>query len=80
MGWVKQQTTDDEVIFNELITTFKDKFAISRGVTKICSSSVYEYLTDYIRDYYDVTLWQCNRIAKRVSDHLGIKHFYHHNP
>lgn len=80
MGWVKNETMDDEVIFNELISTFKDKFAISRGVAKSCSSSVYEYLTDYIRDYYDVTLYQCDRVAKRVSNHLGIKHLYHHKP
>lgn len=79
MGWVKKETTTDEALLDSLKKDFPDKFAITRGVTKSCSSSVYEYLTDYIRDYYDVTLWQCTRVAKKLADLRGIKQFYHHS-
>lgn len=79
MGWVKKETISDSVIFNELIAKFTDKFSILQGVRKSCSSSVYEYLTDYIRDYYDVTIYQCSSIAKKVAEHYGIKKYYHYN-
>ena len=78
MGWVKKETMTDEALLDSLKKEFPDKFAITRGVTKSCSSSVYEYLTDNIRDYYDVTLWQCTRVAKKLADLRGIKQFYHH--
>ena len=77
MGWVKNETMTDEALREALKKDFPDKFSILRGVTKSCSSSVYEYLTDYIRDYYDVTLWQCSRVAKSFADLRGIKQFYH---
>lgn len=79
MGLVKKETMTDEALLDSLKKEFPDKFAITRGVTKSCSSSVYEYLTDYIRDYYDVTLWQCTRVAKKLADLRGIKQFYHHS-
>lgn len=79
MGWVKKETMTDEALLDSLKKDFPDKFAITRGVTKSCSSSVYEYLTDYIRDYYDVTLYQCDRVAKKLADLRGIKKFYHHS-
>ena len=78
MGWVKKETMTDEALLDSLKKEFPDKFAITRGVTKSGSSSVYEYLTDNIRDYYDVTLWQCTRVAKKLADLRGIKQFYHH--
>ena len=77
MGWVKKEIISDEKLLSELKEVFNDKFSILRGVTKSCSSSVYEYLTDFIRDYYDVTLWQCSRVAKKLADLRGIKQFYH---
>lgn len=78
MGWVKKETITDEALLDSLKKEFPDKFAITRGVTKSCSGSVYEYLTDYIRDYYDVTLWQCSRVAKKLADIRGIKQFYNY--
>ena len=79
MGWVKKEVNTDEKLFNEVKECVNDKFAIIRGVRKSCSGSVYEYLTDFLRDYYDVTLYQSHRVAKRLADHYGIKQFYHHN-
>ena len=60
MGWVKEEVITDEELLKELKKVFVDKFDILRCVTRNCCGSVYEYLTDYIRDYYDVTLWQCD--------------------
>jgi hypothetical protein len=77
MGWVKKETIKDEKLLKELKEVFPDKFSILRGVTRSCSSSVYEYLTDFIRDYYDVTLSQCDRVSKRIAQHYEIKQFYH---
>lgn len=79
MGWVKKETIKDEKLLNELKEVFPDKFSILRGVTRSCSGSVYEYLTDFIRDYYDVTLAQCDRVSKRIAQHYEIKHFYHNH-
>lgn len=78
MGWVKKETMTDTALLEELKEVFTDEFSILRGVTKSCSGSVYEYLTDFIKDYYDVTLWQCDRVAKKLADLRGIKQFYHH--
>lgn len=79
MGWIKQEVISDDDILSELKEVFTDKFQILRGVTKSCSGSVYEYLTDYIKDYYDVTLWQCDRVAKKLAEFYGIKKLYHYN-
>ena len=76
MGWVKKETLTDEELLNELKKAFPDKFSISRGVAKSFSGSVYEYLTDFIKDYYDVTLAQCSRVARQLADFYGIKKFY----
>lgn len=76
MGWVKKEVITDAKLLKELKEVFADKFAILRGVTRSCSGSVYEYLSDFIRDYYDVTLYQCHRVSKKLADDYGIKKFY----
>ena len=77
MGWVKKETMTDEELLEQLKKDFPDKFSVSRGVAKSGSHSVYEYLGDYIKDYYDVTLAQCDRVLKALADYLGIKKFYY---
>ena len=69
----------DEELLDALKKEFPTKFDVLQGVTKSCSGSVYEYLSDYIRDYYDVTLYQCDRVSKKLAEHLEIKKFYHYN-
>lgn len=76
MGWVKEEIMTDEELLEQLKKDFPDKFSVSRGVAKSGSNSVYEYLGDYIKDYYDVTLAQCDRVSKALADYLGIKKFY----
>lgn len=76
MGWVNKETNYDGVILQELKKVFPSKETISRGVTSSGSGSVYEYLTDYIKDYYDVTPTQCHRVAKMLADSYGITKFY----
>ena len=77
MGWVKQETMTDEELLEQLKSEFKCKETIERLTKRSLSGSVCEYLTDYIRDYYDVTLTQCSRVSKQLADFYGIKKFYY---
>lgn len=77
MGWVKQEVINDEKLFESLKKAFPNSASILRGKRKSRSSSVYEYLTDYMRDYYVVTLSQSSRVAKRLADLYEIENFYY---
>lgn len=77
MGWVKQEVINDEKLFESLKKAFPNSATILRGKRKSKSSSVYEYLTDYMRDYYVVTLSQSSRVAKRIADLYEIENFYY---
>jgi hypothetical protein len=77
MGWVKQEVINDEKLFESLKKAFPNSASILRGKRKSRSSSVYEYLTDYMRDYYVVTLSQSGRVAKRLADLYEIENFYY---
>ena len=77
MGWVKQEVINDEKLFESLKKEFPNSATILRGKIKTKSSSVYEYLTDYMRDNYIVTLSQSGRVAKRIADLYEIENFYY---
>jgi hypothetical protein len=69
MGWIKEPIRDTNEIFNEIV---------SNGWSGRIGDSTtpYEYWVDYIRDYYDVTLKQCDEICKMIKEHYKIKLFY----
>lgn len=71
MGWIKQPIRDTKDIFNEIISKIKWNGRIGD------STCPYEYFVDYIRDYYDVTLKQCDEICKMIKEHYNIKRFYY---
>ena len=75
MGWVKEQINKTSKLFAEIIKTFGEKWNGRIGD----SSSPYEYFSDYIRDYYDVTLKQCDEICKMIKEYYGIKKFYYND-
>lgn len=77
MSWVKQEVINDEKLFESLKKDFPNSATILRGKRKTRSSSVYEYLTDYMRDNYVVTLSQSSRVAKRIADLYEIENFYY---
>lgn len=77
MGWIKKEVMTDEELLEQLKSEFKCKETIERLTKRSLSGSVCEYFTDYIRDYYDVTLAQCSRVSKRLADFYGIKKFYY---
>lgn len=77
MAWVKQEVINDEKLFESLKKDFPNSASILRGKRKSKSSSVYEYLTDYMRDYYVVTLSQSGRVAKRIAELYEIENFYY---
>jgi len=71
MGWTKKPIRDAKEIFNEIVSNVKWNGRIGD------SSSPYEYFTDYIRDYHDVTLGQCDEICKMIKKHYKIEQFYY---
>jgi hypothetical protein len=77
MGWVKQEVINDEKLFESLKKAFPNSATILNGKRKTKSSSVYEYLTDYMRDYYEVTLSQSSRVAKKIAELYEIENFYY---
>ena len=77
MGWVKQEVINDEKLFESLKKAFPNSATILNGKRKTKSSSVYEYLTDYMRDNYVVTLSQSSRVAKRIAKLYEIENFYY---
>lgn len=77
MGWTKQEVINDEKLFESLKKAFPNSATILNGKRKTKSSSVYEYLTDYMRDYYEVTLSQSSRVAKRIAELYEIENFYY---
>ena len=77
MGWVKQEVINDEKLFEGLKKVFPNSAAILKGKRTSKSSSVYEYLTDYMRDNYVVTLSQSSRVAKRIAELYEMENFYY---
>lgn len=77
IGLVKNETITDDELFESLKQDFHSSTLILLGTRKSQSGSVYEYLTDCIRDNYDVTLEQCSRVSKQLADFYGIKKFYY---
>ena len=71
MGWIKKPIRDTKDIFNEIVSKVKWNGRIGDSTTP------YEYFADYILDYYDVTLKQCDEICKMIKEHYGIKRFYY---
>lgn len=72
---LKREQFSDEELFEMLKWHFKTKERIERGVKSSCSSSVREYLIEYINDYFHPTTEQLNRMAKRIADFHGIENF-----
>jgi len=72
MGWIEQPQRTSDDIFNEIVKerpTWKGRMGDS--------TTPYEYWTDYLRDYYEITLSQCDEICKRLKEYYKIEHFYY---
>jgi hypothetical protein len=76
-GWVGTETESTEDIFNDIIGTFRNGNDIKARALRSGSGSVYEYLSDYIRDYYNVTLKQCDEICRMLKEYYNIDKFYY---
>ena len=75
-GWVSNEVESSEDIFNDIVSKFRDKDDILYVTNRSMSGSVYEFLTDYLRDYYEVSLRHTDEICQMLKDHYGIKKFY----
>ena len=71
MGWVKKPVKKSEQIYIEIISEMPTWKGVPSG-----NGSAYEYLSDYIRDYYDVTMKQCEEICEWLREYYNIKKFY----
>ena len=75
MGWVSKEVRPTKDIFNDLVKVFGKKWKIEYMPHE--NGSPYEYFGDYIRDYYDVTLKQCDLLCKMIKEHYKIELFYY---
>ena len=73
MGWVSKEVKPTGCIFADLVKVFGKKWNGRIGD----STTPYEYFSDYIRDYYDVTLEQCDLLCKMLKEHYKIEKFYY---
>lgn len=69
MGWIKEPIKETKEIFNEIIA---EGWSGRIG----SSSTPYEYWSDYIKDYYDITLKQCDELCRMIKEHYKIERFY----
>lgn len=72
MGWVKEPKISEKQIFNEIVKNMPTW----RGIPND-SSTPYEFFSDYLRDYYEVTLHQCEEICKMLKEYYNISKFYY---
>ena len=75
MGWISKQVRPTKEIFDDLVRVFGKKWNIAYMPSE--NGSPYEYFSDYIRDYYEVTLRQCDMLCKMIKEHYNIKTFYY---
>lgn len=73
MGWTKMPIKATEEIFNEVVKEY-GKVWNGRIGSSMCP---YEYFADHLRDYYDLTLKQCDEVCRMIKEHYNIKHFYY---
>ena len=75
MGWVSKQVRPTKEIFDDIIKDFGENWK-NTNLPPSGNGSYYEYFSDYIRDYYEVTLRQCDVLCKMIKEHYQIKKFY----
>lgn len=75
MGWVSKEVRPTKEIFDSLIKVFGKKWKIE--YMPYGNGSPYEYFSDYIRDYYEVTTRQCDLLCKMIKQHYRIEKFYY---
>ena len=76
MGWVSNQVRPTRDIFNDLVKVFGKKW--KNSYLPSGNGSPYEYFSDYIKDYYEVTLSQCDTLCRMIKGYYDIKLFYYY--
>ena len=72
MGWIKEPIKTSEQIFNEIKLEFGETWSGRCGD----SMTPCEYFSDHLRNYYDLTLAQCDEVCKMIKEYYGIDEFY----
>lgn len=73
-GWVKDEKKSTEEIFQDIINKF-DENSIMRHIQYKDSTTPYEFFSNYIRDYYDVTLKQCEETLDKLEEYYDLPYF-----
>lgn len=72
MGWIKEPIKTSEEIFNGIKAEFGETWSGRCGNSMIPC----EYFSDHLRNYYDLTLTQCDEVCKMIKEYYGIDEFY----
>ena len=72
MGWIKEPIKTSEEIFNGIKAEFGETWSGRCGD----SMTPCEYFSDHLRNYYDLTLVQCDEVCKMIKEYYGIDEFY----
>lgn len=72
MGWIKEPIKTSEEIFNGIKAEFGETWSGRCGD----SMTPCEYFSDHLRNYYDLTLAQCDEVCKMIKEYYGIDEFY----
>lgn len=78
MGWIQTSENCWQLHENNATTTqsiFNDIISIYDKAPTLKDGTLYEFFADYIRDYYDVTLKECDEICKMLKVYYNVK-FY----
>ena len=75
--WTSQTEGNIDEIFQEIITHFNKK-DILRNLSEYGgeNGSPYEFFTDYLRDYYNISLKDCDLICKKLKEYYDLPFFY----
>lgn len=72
MGWIKKPIYTCEEIFKRIKAEFGETWnGRCGGSTTPC-----EYFSDHLRNYYYLTLAQCDEVCKMIKEYYGIDEFY----
>lgn len=72
--WVKETKMIENEIFQEVIKDIPTWRGTPRG-----NSSPYEFFSDYLKENFDLTLFQCNNVCEMLKEHYQIDKFYYQN-
>lgn len=72
-GWVNQTKDNIDDIFQDIISRFS-KTDILRKIGE--NDSPYQFFSDYIKDYYNISLQDSDLICNKLKEYYKLPYFY----